>query len=239
MNFGIIAAGEGSRLMQEGSDVPKPLVELDGMPMIGRLIRIFIESGADSINVVVNPAMPEVVAYLEDLKKNINVDLKFMVKSTPSSMHTLGELIKLAGDDDKIIVTTVDTVFKEEKFRRYAEKFAVTGEDIDALMGITDYIEDEKPLYISVASDDDIISFDDLPSAEVKYISAGIYGLGPRCFPVLRNALENGVHRMRNYQRELIAEGLKVKAFDIGKVIDVDHVSDISRARLLIAEKSF
>ena len=30
MNYAIIAAGEGSRLMQEGVAQPKPLVELNG-----------------------------------------------------------------------------------------------------------------------------------------------------------------------------------------------------------------
>ena len=41
MNYAIIAAGEGSRLVQEGVAVPKPLVDLDGRPMIRRLIDIF------------------------------------------------------------------------------------------------------------------------------------------------------------------------------------------------------
>ncbi|MDY3008013.1 MAG: NDP-sugar synthase, partial [Sodaliphilus sp.] len=34
MNYGIIAAGEGSRLAQEGVAKPKPLVELNGEPMV-------------------------------------------------------------------------------------------------------------------------------------------------------------------------------------------------------------
>ncbi|MDE6682257.1 MAG: NTP transferase domain-containing protein, partial [Muribaculaceae bacterium] len=47
MNFGIIAAGEGSRLVEEGVAYPKPLVPLNGKPMIGRLIDIFIRNGAE------------------------------------------------------------------------------------------------------------------------------------------------------------------------------------------------
>ena len=34
MHYAIIAAGEGSRLVQEGVALPKPLVDLDGRPMI-------------------------------------------------------------------------------------------------------------------------------------------------------------------------------------------------------------
>ena len=41
MKFAIIAAGEGSRLAQEGITTPKPLIEIQGVPMIERLVKIF------------------------------------------------------------------------------------------------------------------------------------------------------------------------------------------------------
>ena len=41
MKFAVIAAGEGSRLAEEGVKHPKPLVELHGEAMIARLVRIF------------------------------------------------------------------------------------------------------------------------------------------------------------------------------------------------------
>ena len=49
MHYAIIAAGEGSRLVGEGLNVPKPLVDLDGRPMIKRLIDIMMECGAESL----------------------------------------------------------------------------------------------------------------------------------------------------------------------------------------------
>ena len=47
MKFAIIAAGEGSRLAQEGVSLPKPLVSIGGEPMIERLVRIFNANGAE------------------------------------------------------------------------------------------------------------------------------------------------------------------------------------------------
>ena len=49
MKFAIISAGEGSRLSQEGVALPKPLVQLNGVAMIDRLIQIFVRNGADII----------------------------------------------------------------------------------------------------------------------------------------------------------------------------------------------
>ena len=60
MNYAIIAAGEGSRLAQEGVAKPKPLVELNGEPMVERLMRIFELWIAQSTSITVNAYMTEV-----------------------------------------------------------------------------------------------------------------------------------------------------------------------------------
>ena len=57
MNSAIIAAGEGSRLAEEGDKKPKPLVELNGEPRIGRLINVFTRCNAESISIIVNNEM--------------------------------------------------------------------------------------------------------------------------------------------------------------------------------------
>ena len=50
MRYAIIAAGEGSRLVQEGVKTPKPLVEVGGEKLIDRLIRIFLANGCSKRN---------------------------------------------------------------------------------------------------------------------------------------------------------------------------------------------
>ncbi len=235
MKFGIIAAGEGSRLLQDGVDKPKPLVEINGEPLIDRLLRIFCNCGAEEICVVCNALTHQVSDHLEAMAirglENGKVPLRFEVKTTPSSMHTFAEISKMMGSDSKFIVTTVDTVFSEKRFVQYVDAFssALASDEADGLMGVTQYIEDEKPLYVDIdESTLAIKGFSDNPSS--SYISAGIYGLTSRSFPTLQRCLERGESRMRNFQRALIADGVRLRAFDMGKVIDIDHASDITRA---------
>lgn len=233
MHYAIIAAGEGSRLVGEGLNVPKPLVDLDGRPMIKRLIDIMIDCGAESLSVIVNEQMTEVREYLESL--SLPVPLRLVVKSTPSSMHSFYEVSRVFPPEaGKYVLTTVDTIFRPEDFRAYVNLFEKNN-DIDGLMGVTDYIEDEKPLYVDVCLNDmRILGFKDADYPGSKYISAGIYGLTRKGIEVLSDCLASGVSRMRNYQRALIAAGLHLDAFPFGKVIDVDHLSDIQRAKELI-----
>lgn len=225
MNYAIIAAGEGSRLAQEGIALPKPLIRLDGKEMIRRLIDIFIQNNAESISIIVNQEMVQVQDYVRKL--NINVPFNIIVKSTPSSMHSFYELRDYLRNG-KFCLTTVDTIFKEEDFKKYIQAFS-EDTDNDGMMAVTDYIDDEKPLYVDVDSHMNIKGFLDA-SDHCKYISGGIYGLNPKAIDTLEACLNTGLSRMRNFQRQLVIDGLNLKAYPFTKILDVDHAEDIKKA---------
>ncbi|MGL5618040.1 MAG: NDP-sugar synthase, partial [Tannerellaceae bacterium] len=67
-----------------------------------------------------------------------------------------------------------------------------------------------------------------------KYISGGIYCLTPEAIDVLKDAMDNNIHRMRNYQRLLAEKGLKLTAFPFAKIVDVDHAEDIEKAEAFL-----
>lgn len=234
IDFGIIAAGEGSRLQQEGSKIVKPLVEVDGKPILGRLVRIMERAGANSVSVIVNEDMPQVWEYLQNMVPDSGCELRLLKKSTPSSMHSFYELLNLMKPEGKFVVTTVDTIFREENFREYVDFFESMPHDIDGAMGVSSYIDDESPLYIETEGRYRIIGFSDFKLDGIKYVSAGVYGLHTNAIPVLQKCIASGESRMRNFQRSLIDSGLNLDAFDLGKVIDIDHVSDISKAQELL-----
>lgn len=235
MHYGIIAAGEGSRLAHEGVRLPKPLVEIEGQPMIGRLISIFASCRAESINVIVNEQMKEVRQYLGTLAYRL--PLNIVVKSTPSSMHSFAELSSIMPQHGKFILTTVDTIFRPQDFSAYVEAFEKT-DGIDAMMAVTGHIDDEKPLYVATDGKEmRVTAFLDTPRPDAAYVSGGIYGLTPPALGVLHRCLTDGVERMRNFQRRLITEGLDVRAFDMGKILDIDHADDIEKANRFLARQ--
>lgn len=225
MKYAIIAAGEGSRLTNEGVTTPKPLVCLNGEPMIDRLIRIFINNNASSISVIVNREMQEVYEHISSLR--LPVPLHIVQQSTPSSMHSFYELSPTLGDE-KFCLTTVDTIFREDEFSNYINAFETC--TADGLMAVTDHIDDEKPLYVEIDEELNIQGFHDTDSVGSRYISGGIYGLDNKSIPILNEAIDSGISRMRNYQRRLAESGLKLQAYPFSKIIDVDHSEDIRKA---------
>ena len=234
MKFAIIAAGDGSRLAQEGVTEPKPLVKVRGERLIDRLIRIFMENNATEIVVICNEQMFDVANHLKMIQaKGLNglpIPLRFVVKSTPSSMHSFYELRDFLRDEP-FILTTVDTIFDESEFHDYVLSFQdKIAHGTAALMGVTDYIDDEKPLYVGVDNVMRINGYYDNAQVDSRFISAGIYGLTASSLDILESCIEKAESRMRNFQRALVAAGLRMEAYPLTKVFDIDHIEDIRKA---------
>lgn len=239
MKYAIIAAGEGSRLRQEGINVPKPLVKLNGEPLIDRLIRIFLCNGATEIIVICNDLYPEVCDHLTALRQQ-GLPLQVVVKTTPSSMHSLHEIAPLL-EGDRFILTTVDTVFSERLFHQFVQSFSSSS--ADGMMAVTSYCDDESPLYVlthsASAAELPVISgfYDEQPLCDADssvYISAGIYALSSPALAILDECIHQGMSRMRNFQRALIAHGQHLCAYPLGRVMDIDHRSDLESAQRFI-----
>ena len=232
MTFAILAAGEGSRLAQEGVEMPKPLVKIGGEAMIDRLIRIFHDCGAEDIYIITNNLTALTQKHLQRLQET-DTKLHLIVKTTPSSMHSFYELRQVMGDG-KFCLTTVDTIFREDEFREYIQTWQDSGED--GMMAVTDYIDDEKPLYIATDEQLNITAF--LDQDPQRFISGGIYGLNEKSFPVIDKCIAEGQSRMRNFQRQLVKDGLRLKAYPFSKILDVDHASDIEKAEAFLDSKT-
>lgn len=250
MKFAIIAAGEGSRLQQEGVTQPKPLIPLCGVPMIERLIRIFHRCGAEEIIIAVNSARPETHQHLLQLMAdNPTLPLRIVLADTPSSMHTFATLAPYL-QEAPFCLTTVDTIFQEEAFRNYLQ--AATQhlqQGYDGCMAVTDFVDDESPLYIATTNQNEITAFlDEMPNqtenesnfscqlGQDLFISGGIYTLSPKALITLSRCMAEGQHRLRNFQRGLLADGLRLKAHLFEKILDIDHASDIIKAEAFLQE---
>ena len=203
MDYAIIAAGEGSRLAQEGVKWPKPLVRLNGVALIDRLIDVFLKNNATSISIIVNEEMTEVQDYLKALR--LPIPFYLLVKSTPSSMHSFYELSHYL-DGDKICLTTVDTIFKEEEFSGYIQQF-IQEDKLDGLMAVTDFIDDEKPLYVE--TDNELYVRNFLDQAHIgRYLLLEASGSGCIEQRHLAGNVENAQLSTAAHRRGVEAKGL-------------------------------
>lgn len=234
MHFAILAAGEGSRLRNEGIDVPKPLVWLNGETLLGRLINLFrSRRDCEGFSVIVNPDVAEWAAANGSETPWEQAD-NVIIASTPGSMSSLALLAPHLATHEQFCLTTVDTVFHPEEFHAYLDSFAAD-RAARGSMAVTTFIDDERPLYISVDPDSMITGYFDSPLPSTPYVSGGIYALPASALDILDECARAGMTRLRDFQRALVASGMKLRAYPFSAIIDVDHAADIPKAEALLS----
>jgi NDP-sugar pyrophosphorylase family protein len=231
MNLAIIAAGESSRMLSEGISLPKPLVKIGGQPMIKRIIDIGVKGGASSVKCIVNSKFPELEQYL--LKTDFGVPIDLLVKSTPSSMHSLFELSRFLGDEPFCLATS-DSVFLEREFVEFL-RYSQAQKEADGTLAITGFIDDEKPLCVKLDGNK-IIEFKD-NSYGLKHATGGLYYFSPSIFKMVEIALDAKIERLRNFLRLLIQNDYTLNTFEFSKIIDVDHAVDIKTAEEFLRDE--
>jgi len=231
MKFAIIAAGEGSRLRAEGVEILKPLVRINGIPLIDRILAAAVRNGAESIHCIINEQSPQLHDYLE--QKDLGIPLNILVRSTPSSMHSLFALAPMLRDE-QFCLSTVDAVFLDQEFGRFLS-YAVQRSNIDGILAVTRFIDDEKPLCAIMGRSNRILSFSNDSDGTLS-ATGGLYVFSPRIFDEMQNALDAGVTRLRNFLRLLLEKGHMLQGFPFQKIIDVDHSHDIKTAKQFLQE---
>jgi NDP-sugar pyrophosphorylase family protein len=219
---GIIAAGEGSRLRTDGYRVSKPMVPVGGRPLIALALDRFRAVGIRRLTIVINEASDDCRQWLQEHARDFDLDM--IVRNTPSSYATF----RLVTDRLAIapaVITTVDTVMPLADFQFFvksASNFAKSA----VVLGVTDYVDDENPLWTTLNPTDGRIQ--QLGGSNGSHVTAGLYWL-----PAQRpSEPTTDFARLRDYLGWLVAGQLPVYGVVLPRVFDIDRAHDIVAAEL-------
>jgi NDP-sugar pyrophosphorylase family protein len=244
MNAGIIAAGWGTRL----GGGPKALRPLAGRALIDHVIDGLVSAGADRITCIVNEASRDVPAYVAGTGRSLPID--WIVQTTPTSMHSfLLVLERLAQSGEAWnLITTVDAICAPETVATFVRDAAAIP-SADLVLGLTDLIEDEKPLYATVqgqaAMEPVRLSVGEQPDAfRVRalglaatgsaYVTAGLYRVAPALLKEKEVALARGFGALREFLGHVLASGYSTYGVPVASVVDVDVPADLVAAERLV-----
>lgn len=234
MKYAILAGGLGSRFAKEGIMTPKPMVEILGQPMIGRLIGLLDAYDAEEITVAANPRMEGFIPYLESLRERYP-QLSIRPIITDNSYNSL--LAAVNGLKGHFVAMTVDAIFDEEEFHRYVDAVEAMS-DSEALMGLTRYIDDAGPLYADIASDGLIVDYryggEPFPGEPI--VSAGLYGLSDAA---MKAVADTGYYpqSLSDFQRTLATRTeIRVRPYEFECAFDVDNSHDLEEANRFLSK---
>lgn len=231
MKMGIIAAGTGERLVRGGISTPKPLVPVAGKALIARIIEAGAALGVSSVACIVNGLNPDTIAFLQS--DRWPVPLNLVVKTTPSSMESLFCLAPHLSDEP-FFLSTVDVVFGPQILERFlGEARAKT--DSAGSLALTQFIDDEKPLWVALDGAGRITAIGDGAKGS-GIITAGFYYFKPDIFAEIDIARRKNLNALRQFLGHLIDKGYPLHGVPVGKTVDVDYPEDIEKAEIYLKE---
>ena len=219
---GIIAAGNGNRLRTDGYRVSKPMVPVAGRPLIEHALDRFRAAGIRRLTIIINDTSDDCRQWLDDHGGDFDLDL--IVRTTPSSYASF-QLVagRLAGAP--AVITTIDAIMPVNDFCIFTKSAAEFPKNA-VVLGLTDHVDDENPLWATLNVADHRIR--QLGGSDGSHVTAGLYWL-PAQRPAEPKA---GFARLRDYLRWLVAEHQPVYGIVLPRVFDIDRARDIIAAEL-------
>lgn len=222
---GIIAAGEGSRLREDGWLMPKPLVPVGGVPLLESVIANFMAAGISPLTVIVNEREGDCVTWAH--RRFPGLDLRFIVKTTASSLESFS---RVAATDaaGPMLISTVDAWCVPADFTSFVRRACARPPEATVL-AVTPLVADENPLWATLDATGRVV---ELGGTAGEVVTAGMY-LVPEV--VRRRTVPPGLGRLREFLAWLVATGESVYGEIIDRVVDVDRAADVALAEAMAA----
>jgi NDP-sugar pyrophosphorylase family protein len=202
------------------------------VPLIERLLLLARDAEASEVCCIVNEGMPEVKRFLT--AGSFGVPLRLMVRRTPSSLHSLHALAPLLAGEPFCLLTA-DSVFRADELHFFLAAARRQGAPAGVL-AVTDYVHDDKPLYVRADTARRILAFPE--EGEERWVTGGVYAFSPAVLPDVERAVRDGIVHLRNALRFLLQQGHVLEAHPFSRMIDVDRLSDVGPAEELLAAEA-
>lgn len=229
MQAAILAAGLGTRLSGSGAEVLKPLVEVNGKPLIGHVVSNLRDAGVQQIAMVLHTRAHAVEHYCRATFPRI--DWRIAYRDTPHSWATLLALQKLLLPE-RFLLSTVDAVLRPGRFLAFAQSAVERPEPL--ILGVTDFVDDEKPLWVRWDATGRVTALGP-QAAGSGWVTAGVYVMRPDLVREAQLRRSADFHSLREFLAYCVERGIGVAALPVGQAVDVDRPHDLIQAAHLLS----
>lgn len=219
----VMAAGEGSRLRPITERWPKPILPIDGRPVIATLLRELAAAGCARAFVVTGHLAEQVEELVGD-GAAFGLAVRFVRQpGVLGSADTVRRALA-AGAEPPVVVSAADTVYTRGDLRRFVDAFAASGAD-GAIAGR----RDPAPVpghrdAVRIVDGRVERLLDDDPSNPVG--SAPLWALGPALVPLL-DGLSGPPFELADVFERALASKLHLAGIEIGRTRDLTGPADV------------
>ena len=227
-----MAAGEGTRLRPLTERWPKPVLPIDGRPVIATLLRELAAADCERVTVVTGHLAEQVEELVGD-GSGFGLDVRTVRQPSVLGSADAVKRALAAGAEPPCLVLAADTVFTAGDIGLFAQAFGRSGA-AGAMSGRRDPPAD-APQRAAIRIVDGLVvkPIDDDPGNQVG--SAPLWGIGPELLPFIADLPGPPFELGLAFERA-IAAGLPIAGLEIGKTRDLTHPIDLVRENFTYLE---
>ena len=216
----MIAAGEGRRLRPLSERWPKPLLPIDGRPVLGTLLRELASAGVERTTVVVGHLADQIEAFVGD-GSAWGTEIALARQPAPDGSADAVVRALDAGAGVPVLITAADTVYSSGDLGRFVAGWS---EGAGALAYRRGYEPTAEKPGLRVRDGLVELVYDLEPTNPLT--SAPLWGLGAELVPYLAGVPGPPFELKDAYQRA-IDDGARVIGVEIGKTRDLTDPLDL------------
>jgi dTDP-glucose pyrophosphorylase len=222
----ILAAGRGTRMRELTAELPKPMIEVRGKPVLQHIVEGLSDAGIRDCLVVVGYRADAVQGFFDD---GSHYDVAIQYK-TQTVQDGTGRVVELAHDfvtDSPFILAYGDILVDPANYRRLIN----LSDEVDAMLSVTRGEDVSKGGAVFVNEQMELVDirekserWSDLSQSAMPFYNAGLYAFRPSIFDFTAKLKPSprGEYELTDAIRDLAQSGKKVKALELtGEWADV------------------
>ena len=219
----IMAGGKGERLRPLTNQIPKPLIPINGIPVIDRIIRQFVNQGFKDIWVSVHHLSELIISHLGDGSR-FGAQIQFLTEPTP--LGTAGALSLLPREEVQNVLICNADLFNNVNYKDLLDSHINSG--LKATVGVTNF-EFTVPFGVINSNLGKLTSIIEKPTIGYE-VNAGVNVIDSEVLGLIPKNVSLNVPDLYDLLREA---NLEIGVFNLqGMWIDIGTKESLEKARI-------
>jgi UDP-N-acetylglucosamine diphosphorylase / glucose-1-phosphate thymidylyltransferase / UDP-N-acetylgalactosamine diphosphorylase / glucosamine-1-phosphate N-acetyltransferase / galactosamine-1-phosphate N-acetyltransferase len=221
-NAVLLAAGRGTRMRELTADLPKPMIEVRGKPVLQHIVEGLRDAGARRFLIIVGYRAEAVQNFFGDGSR-YKIDIQYAAQVTQDGTGRVVDLARGFVSDSPFVLAYGDILVDPANYKRIVD----LANDVEALISVTrgEDVSKGGAVFVNERMElVDLLEKSKPGEASSPWYNAGLYGFRPSIFDFTARLKPSsrGEYELTDAIRELAQSGKKVQALELtGEWADV------------------
>ena len=227
----ILAAGRGTRMRELTNNVPKPMIEVRGKPVLQHIVEGLRDAGVRRFLIIVGYHAETVRDFFGDGRRH-NVAIEYATQTVQDGTGRVVNLARDFTDASPFVLSYGDILIGQENYKRVVD----LPDDVEAIITVTRGEDVSKGGAVFVNEQMELVDLREKPKPgeaqgwselsqhAIPFYNAGLYAFRPSIFEFIEKLKPSprGEYELTDAIRDLAHSGKKVKALELtGEWADV------------------